>query len=139
MTIKLVQPVAIRVELIRSNGFSTEELLIHLQNSDLTPFQQINGGEVDFSILLEYAQTNMEDLKQALTQGYQATFLTVPGVKNFLAARYHIQAGRDYEDHGESFENLQLPAEEVQFLTSTLSQNWAVQQTGDTIRIQMVR
>jgi hypothetical protein len=139
MTIKLVQPVAIRLELIRSHGFSRTDILAHLKNGDLAPFQQINGGEVDFSVLLEYAQDNLAAFEQALTEGYQATFLTVPGVKNFLKARYQLEAGIDYEDLGESFENIKLPAEEVQWLASTLSQNWGVQQTGDTIRIYMHR
>ncbi|MBL0388539.1 hypothetical protein JJB07_18200 [Tumebacillus sp. ITR2] len=126
MTIKLNQPTALRLEQIRAKGFSDEDILAKLKAEDLTAFQNALGEDVDFTSILDFLRANPDDFEKALTDGYELTFISIFGIKNLLAARYNLVAGRDYPDSDESLEDILLTLDGVAWLKSTLSKNFRV-------------
>lgn len=131
MTTKLTQPNALRLELIRANGFTDADILTHFQNGDLSPFQQVGNGEIDFSSLLEFANAQWEAFEQAVRVGYELSFLSINGIRNLIAARFGLQADQDYTSHEEYLAGLHLEPTQLEWLQAVLPKNWAIVAQGE--------
>ncbi len=128
---KLSQPYALRIEILRAYGITDQELIDAFKEGDISRFQALAEGKVDFTPLLEFSRDNWEEFVQAVQHGYEIKFSTFNGIKNFLSCKFGQEAERDYVDTGESLEKLKLKDKDVAWLRSVLSKNWSVMQEED--------
>jgi hypothetical protein len=129
MTLKINQPISLRIELLRAHGFSNEDIIARLKSGELPPIP-FGEGNVDFTILIEFAKNHWEQAEQAIRSGYRVTFHTINGIKSLLAAKFGLLADRDYQDRGEFLDEIRLQASDVDWLRSVLADNWCLTECG---------
>jgi hypothetical protein len=115
----------LRIELLRAHGFSNEDIIARLKSGELPPVP-FGEGNVDFTILIEFAKNHWEQAEQAIRSGYRVTFHTIHGIKSLLAAKFGLLADRDYQDRGEFLDEIRLQASDVDGLRSVLADNWCL-------------
>jgi hypothetical protein len=141
-TVKVSQPIALRIELLRAHGASEQDLIDFGIHGEISRFPGLAERRVDFSSLVEFARNDREQFERAVRHGYQIKFSTINGIKNLLSVKFGLESDRDYTDTGESLERLTLRAEDVEWLRNILSANWSVKEEGEhrqagTVRIAL--
>ncbi|MGB8954530.1 MAG: hypothetical protein WCC10_04100 [Tumebacillaceae bacterium] len=136
MTIKINQMLSLRMEWLLAKGISRQEIVDQLKQGTFAREQQIGEGTMDFSLLIEFAETHWDECEQAILNGYRVTFHTFNGVKSLLAAKFGLQAERDYQDKGDHLDGIPLSAADVESLKSILAVNWRVIE-GEHVQIRL--
>lgn len=144
--VKLPQPYALRLEVIRAKGFSDREMLELLRRLDSRELQEKVNSELKWDSFLDYVQEQWETVKTAVLEGYRFSFITIGGLKSLLSIRFQKAEGEDYFFTGNRIEQLKLNAADLQLLRSLVPEmHWNFiktetdSATGTTeIRIELV-
>lgn len=112
---------AYAIESLRSNGYSNEEIIDKAEKKETGEFSSVKKG-VDYSLLEKLEETG--NLRGALENGYQVTFLTANGLKNLIRMKYDKEKDQDYTFENFTVSGLQLAEEDQKELKGLLSQNW---------------
>lgn len=109
-TTKITMMEAYRIEGLRSNGISNDEIIEQLKNKDVDFGDRVEEN-MDFSGLISLYEQNPQSFKSILENGYAVKFITMNGLQNLLKMKFDIIKDRDYElvEHGIS----QLSVEET--------------------------
>ncbi|WP_410772331.1 hypothetical protein [Fontibacillus sp. BL9] len=121
---KLPQPFALRMELIRSKGYSDLEVVSFIERGNGEELKSHVDPELNWGDFLEYARENFGTLKTAILEGYQFNFITAGGIQNLLRIRFSLQLVRDYRFDGSTFEGLSLMSQDYQLLRSLVPEHW---------------
>lgn len=134
---RISQNSAVLLEKARSLGLSDEQLLHIIETNDITP---LADSKTDYSEWVSYAREHQEDLAAAVAGGYQMTFNTVYGLKNWLKFRYGVEAEKDYTEGEGRFDGLTLDEAEARFVQAALASNWVVlvEPQGDAQVVHLV-
>lgn len=126
MTVIINQMLSLRIEMLFANGYSREDILNQLKEGTFAREQQIGDRVIDFTLLIDFAAEHWHECDQAIRDGYRVTFHTINGVKSLLAVKFGLQDERDYLDKGDHLDEIQLQADDVEWLKSVLAMNWRV-------------
>ncbi|RCX14926.1 hypothetical protein DFP94_11665 [Fontibacillus phaseoli] len=122
---KLPQPYALRMELIRSKGYSDLEVISFIERGNGEELKSHVDPELNWGDFLEYARENFRKLKTAILEGYQFNFITAGGIQNLLRIRFSLQLEQDYRFDGVTFEGLRLKSQDYQLLRSLVPEHWS--------------
>lgn len=100
-TNKITMMEAYRIEALRSNDISNDEIIEQL-NSKEVDFGDRVEPDMDFSGILSLYEQNPQTFKSILEDGYSVKFITMNGLQNLLKMKFDIIKDRDYElvEHG---------------------------------------
>lgn len=134
---RISQNSAVLLEKARSFGLSDEQLLDVIEKNDVTPLEQ---SGTDYTEWVSYAREHNENLEAAIKVGYQMTFNTVYGLKNWLKFRFGLEAEKDYTEGEGRFDGLKLNEKDASFIQSALASNWVVlvEPAGDIQVVNLV-
>jgi hypothetical protein len=131
-TVRLTQPEALLLEILRSKGFADEDLLNRFKHGDIEEFQKIDDGKINFSALSQLAEQNWELFEAAVREGHTIKFSTINGIRNLLSIKFDQQADRDYINHEEYLDQVRLTEEQLSWLQNVISKNWSIQELPQT-------
>ncbi|MEW4371451.1 hypothetical protein [Paenibacillus kandeliae] len=137
--VKISQNSAIRIERLRREGVQDEQLVQALEQRNPQLLQgYAAAAELDMIAWADYASEHGEQLKAAIQEGYQMTFNTVLGVRNWLLFALDMEAGADYVEGEGRVDGLQLDAQQLERVRHTLAVNWVtVQQPDQTVSLML--
>jgi hypothetical protein len=140
--VKLPQPYALRMEMIRAKGYADHEVLALIELYDAERVKDKVDAEVNWDGFLAYARENADNLKAAVLEGYQFSFITIGGIKSLLSIRFHKTEEQDYVSGGSSIDRLTLSAAEFERLRGLVPQHWKMtvtrpEQGKDAVEIRI--
>ncbi|WP_374720848.1 hypothetical protein [Peribacillus tepidiphilus] len=124
--VKISVHLALLIESVRANGIDQEEMLHLLEKRDYSRFQEVLEGLSDWEELGEFYHNDPSTCKRAILEGYQVKFLTKGGLKSFLKVKYHLEAGKDFEEAESALHGIHLLSADLETLRSALSINWTI-------------
>jgi hypothetical protein len=128
---KLPQPYALRIEMIRAKGFSDRELLALLEQSDSAELLAKVDAELNWDNFLDYVGEHWDTVKTAVLDGYQFSFISIGGIKNLLSIRFKKVEDQDYRFDGTCIEQLKLSNADLRLFRSLVpSTHWNIIEIG---------
>lgn len=124
--IKLPSNVALRLEALRAAGVTDSETTECLRKGDIASFHSPVFPDMTFDSLLDYERQHPGNLAQALTRGYEYTFITIGGLQSLLRVRVSLQAEGDYERGSHYLDRVPLNTSEIAYLRSVLPRYWVI-------------
>lgn len=100
-TNKITMMEAYRIEALRSNGISNEEIIEQLESKEVDFGDRVEP-DMDFSGIISLYEKSPQTFKGILEDGYTVKFITMNGLQNLLKMKFDIIKDRDYElvEHG---------------------------------------
>lgn len=124
LVVKLPQPYAIRLEMLRAKGYSNTEMAEIVERNNEAELKELVDREVNWEGFITYSQDHLETLLSAIKEGYQFSFITFGGVQNLLAIKFNKVKGADYDTIESTFQNLTLSPEEFQSFRFLVPNHW---------------
>lgn len=118
---KLSQWHALLLESLRLHGWSTEETLRRIGESDLPEDESAFG--FDYAPLKELLAEEPETLERAIREGYQIKYNTIRGIKTWIAVAFGKEAELELEEGREAVV-AELDRAQREHLESVLSYGW---------------
>ncbi|CAM2927390.1 hypothetical protein PASE110613_07885 [Paenibacillus sediminis] len=132
--VRLPQPVAVRLEGALSFGVEQEQLLNMIDQGDFTELTKMETELFGWESLIEFASTYPDDLRRAITEGYEYRFTTKNGLKLLLLFKFLQQAEEHYTEGPDYFDQVKLTASEAQLIRSMITKNWKMIELGQDER-----
>jgi hypothetical protein len=120
----LPQLYALRLERIRAKGIQGAEAVALLERKDAAELQQRIDSELQWDGFVEYLQEHLDEVKQALVEGYRFKFMTVGGLRSLLEIRFGLRAEQDYVFDNNRFSGVRLHREDYQHLRILAPDYW---------------
>ncbi|MHA6261481.1 hypothetical protein ACXYMX_16595 [Sporosarcina sp. CAU 1771] len=124
--VKIALNHALMIETIRAKGRSNEEIIELLKEGKSENFSAFGNGIPDWDTFINYYNENKEKISKALLEKYEVTFLTKGALKSLLRIKYNLVEGTDFEDKGESLDEIKLSEEQLKSLQTIISKNWMI-------------
>lgn len=122
----LPQPYALRLELIRSRGYSNREVLDLVERRDEAKLKEQINAELGWVDFLEYANAHAAEFAAAVWRGYTFKFMTIGGLRSLLEIKFGLQPERDYQLRAGKFTGLLLDASSCQLLERLTPDYWVI-------------
>lgn len=122
----LPQLYALRLEMIRAKGIQGAELVELLERKDAAELQQRVNPELQWDGFVEYLQEHLDEVKQALSEGYRFKFMTVGGLRSLLEIKFGLRAEQDYVFDNNRFAGVRLHREDYQQLRALAPDYWEI-------------
>lgn len=126
---KISLPVVYKIETVRSNGVSNQELLAKVESGDVSSWSEYNSN-FDFNELVELYKQDPEQFKSIIENGYTVKFVTLPGVKNILKLKFGLLEDQDYTSTEKGITGLRVNEEQYAVLKQMLSKNWKLEEVA---------
>lgn len=116
---------AYQLETLRSRGLDDSTLLTALEEKNKNTFTEIDDS-FDYQELIDAAEGQLDEFKEALYSGYTIKFLTKFGIKNLLKLKYGLDAEKDYSMQDNRFDHLTLNDTQLEEVRLLVSPYWHV-------------
>ncbi|HEY4600106.1 MAG TPA: hypothetical protein VIG73_02245 [Cerasibacillus sp.] len=116
---------AYMIETLRRQGVSDEEMILKIQLGDVSSWKNLHD-KFDFNELIKLAERGKDGLEEIISEGYQISFITYPGLQQIIKLKFNKTKDRDYQLTDKGIKNLQLNERELAQLKQLLSMNWVV-------------
>ncbi|GGA42705.1 hypothetical protein GCM10010917_30040 [Paenibacillus physcomitrellae] len=128
--IRLPQPVGLKTEMAKALGRTAEELIDIVKTKNWAALPSLPEGRGTWEGWIDFAANQTDMLLAALKEGYRFNFATIGGVRTLLEVKWGLILSKDYQDGGESAENVPLTDEAVQELGRLVTVPWEITPTG---------
>lgn len=123
---KLALNYALMLEMLRANGFSGQEIINLLEEGDAKFLERFGEGIPSWKVMVDYYVNNREKCRDALTIGYEISFLTKGALKSLLSIKFGLKESVDFIDTGEFLDQVKITDENLQALQEMISMNWTI-------------
>ncbi|WP_151208770.1 hypothetical protein [Paenibacillus yonginensis] len=130
--IRLPQPVGLKTEMAKALGKTAEELIEIVETKNWAALPALPEGRGTWEGWIDFAANQPDMLLAALKEGYRFNFATIGGVRTLLEVKWGLVIGQDYQDGGQSAEEVPLQDEAVQELGRLVTVPWEITRTGQT-------
>lgn len=124
--VKLALNYALMIEMIKAKGYQSNEVIDFLEEGNEPFLESLGEGIPTWKTMIEFYQQNKEKCQQAITEGYQITFLTKGALKSLLSIKFNMKEGQDFVDTGEFLDQVKITDENLQALKDIISKNWKI-------------
>lgn len=130
--VKLALNYALMIEMMKAKGFDNPTIVDLLNEGNEEKLESIGEGIPSWKTMVDFYQGNKEKCQQAITSGYEFSFMTKGSLKSLLAIKFGMMEGEDFVDRGEFLDQVSITSENLQVLQDMIAKNWTIVQE-DTI------
>lgn len=144
MVIRLPQPIALYLEFMLSNGISADQLMKMNDKNDFSKLHTLQHPFLTPDNFIEFFMQHEEEIKGALSKGYEMKFTTFKGLVNFISTKYQLTAGEDFHVGTNELDKIPLRKTDADELQRIIASSWRIvssapasQQTLPLYRIEL--
>ncbi|MEH7439042.1 hypothetical protein V7182_16335 [Neobacillus drentensis] len=124
--VKLALNYALMIEMMKAKGFDNPTIVALLNEGNEEKLESIGEGIPSWKTMVDYYHGNKEKCQQAITTGYEFSFMTKGSLKSLLAIKFGMKEGEDFVDTGEFLDQVSMTSENLQVLRDMIAKNWTI-------------
>ncbi|MDQ1144571.1 hypothetical protein QE429_001398 [Bacillus sp. SORGH_AS 510] len=132
--VKLALNYALMLEMMKAKGFDNPTIVDLLNEGNEEKLESIGEGIPSWKTMVDFYQGNKEKCHQAITSGYEFSFMTKGSLKSLLAIKFGMKEGEDFIDKGEFLDQVSMTSENLQVLQDMISKNWTIVEQESSVQ-----
>jgi hypothetical protein len=124
--VKLALNYALMLEMMKAKGCSNATIVALLNEGNEEILESNGEGIPTWKTLVDYYHLNKDKCYQAITEGYEITFLTKGALKSLLSIKFGMKEGEDFIDTGKFLDEVKITIENLEALRGVIAKNWTI-------------